>query len=136
MDISYQLMAMQAQLHRQLMKGLEETGLSAGQPKVLAFLKSHEGLSQKEIALACQLEPSSLTVLLKRMESQGLIERRHQAGSRKTRAVWLTERGHSAAARVVERFYEVERLAFEGVDETELAVFLRVCGKMLDNLRD
>ena len=135
MDITFPVMALQTQLHRQLMKGLEESGLSTGQPKVLAYLKSNEGESQKELAQACLLEPSSVTVLLQRMEKQGLIERRQREGDRKTRSIFLTECGHTLSALAVERFYEVERLAFEGVSEEEAAVFSRVCEKMLENLR-
>ena len=134
MEFSFPVMALQAQLHRRLMQGLEETGLSTGQPKVLAYLKSHEGQSQKDIARACLLEPGSLTVLLKRMEAQGLIERRLGEGDRKTRRIYLTEAGRTLAGRAVECFYEVESLAFEGVSEEEIAVFSRVCEKMLDNL--
>ena len=64
-DFSYTIMKLQSLFHRQLLKGLEGSGLSTGQPKVLAFLNSHEGLAQKEIARACQLEPGSVSVLLK-----------------------------------------------------------------------
>lgn len=136
MDLTFPLMQLQSRVHRQLMKGLEESGLSAGQPKVLAFLKSHEGLSQKEIARACLLEPSSLTVLLKRMERQSLIERRLEDGDRKTRHIWLTERGRQLAGQAVERFYAVEAQAFSGIPEEEIAVFARVCARMLDNLKE
>ena len=51
-DFSYTIMKLQSLFHRQLLKGLEGSGLSTGQPKVLAFLNSHEGLAQKEIARA------------------------------------------------------------------------------------
>ena len=45
-DFSFQLMRMQTLFHKRLLKDLEATGLSNGQPKVLAFLKSHEGLAK------------------------------------------------------------------------------------------
>ena len=127
-------MRMQARLHKQLMKGLEQTGLTTGQPKILAYLKSHQGRCQKEIAQACQLEPGSLTVLLNRMEKQGLIERRRRGGDRKTQYVYLTEQGLALAEAVVTRFYEVERLAFSGISEEEQAVFAHVCEEILRNL--
>ena len=44
-DFSYTIMKLQSLFHRQLLKGLEGSGLSTGQPKVLAFLNSHEGLA-------------------------------------------------------------------------------------------
>ena len=134
MDINHQAMNMQARIHKQLMKGLEDTGLSTGQPKVLAYLKSHEGNCQKEIAQVCQMEPSSLTVLLNRMEKQGMIERRYQGGNRKTRYIYLTEHGRTLARQVVERFYEVERRAFAGISEEDKEAFFRVCAEITENL--
>ena len=132
--IAYRIMSMQARIHKQLMKKLEHTGLSAGQPKVLAYLRSHEGRCQKEIAQACQIEPSSLTVLLNRMEKRGMIERRYREGNNKTRYIYLTEYGRGLAAQVVDCFYAVEQEALSGVPEEELAVFFRVCEEIVNNL--
>lgn len=134
-DLSHLMMVMQSLLMRQLMNGLADTELSTGQPKVLAYLKSHEGHSQKEIAAAILIEPGSLTVLLNRMEKQGMIERRFRDGDRRTRCVYLTPYGRKLAARVVEQFYAVEALAFRSIPEEERALFVRVCGEVLDNLR-
>ena len=134
-DLSHQMMAMQSLLLRQLMKGLDSTEVSTGQPKVLAYLKSHEGHVQKEIAAACLLEPGSLTVLLNRMEKQGMIERRFRDGDRRARCVYLTEYGRTLAEQVVARFYEVEELAFVGISEEERGLFLQVCGKVMENLK-
>ena len=133
-DLSNTMIHMQVLLHRRLMEGLAETGLSTGQPKVLAYLKSHEGRCQKEIAAACQLEPGSLTVLLNRMEKQGLIERRMEGGNRRSRHIYLSARGRVLAALVVERFYEVERAAIAGISGAERAVFARVCEEIIENL--
>ncbi len=133
-QITYLIMSMQAKIHKQLMKGLAQTELSTGQPKVLAFLKSHEGLCQRDVAQACLMEPSSLTVLLNRMEQQGMIERRYQGGNRKTRYIYLTEYGKDLAAQVVDRFYEVERKALAGIPEEEKETFFRVCRGIVNNL--
>ena len=132
-EASQQMMAMQSLLTRQLMKRLEHTGLSVGQPKVLAYLKSHEGHAQKEIAAACMIEPGSLTVLLNRMEKQGMIERRFRGNDRRTRCIYLTDLGRALAEQVIEQFYAVERLAFQGIAEEERRIFLHVCAEVLDN---
>ncbi len=134
-DLSHQMMALQTLVLRQLMKGLEGTEISTGQPKVLAYLKSHEGRVQKEIAAACLLEPGSLTVLLNRMERQGMIERRAREGDRRARCIYLTEYGQKLAERVVARFYEVERRAFEGISAEDRAAFARICGAVAENLK-
>ena len=125
-DLTYTMMHMQALLHRRLMDGLAETELSTGQPKVLAYLKSHEGRCQKEIAAACQLEPGSLTVLLNRMQRQGMIERRMEGNNRRSRHVYLSDYGRRLAVLVVERFYEVE----------ERAAFIRIGEQIIGNLKE
>ena len=134
-DFSFQLMRMQTLFHKRLLKDLEATGLSNGQPKVLAFLKSHEGRSQKEIAQACQLEPSSVTVLLKRMEQQGIIERRLREGDLKTRCVFLTGRGRELAACSVESFFRTQERALSGFREEEKAQLMDYCRRIVDNLQ-
>ena len=128
-------MRMQALFHRRLMKNLEPAELSTGQPKVLAFLKSHEGLSQKEIAQACLLEPGSVTVLLKRMEQQGIVERRQREGDKKSRCIFLTERGRSLADMSVESFFRTEELAFSGFTEEEKGQLMAFCERIVNNLQ-
>lgn len=133
-DFSYQLMKMQTLFHKQLLKGLEDTELSTGQPKVLAYLKAHEGKCQKDVAEACLIEPGSLTILLNRMEKQNMIERRFQGGNRKTRYIYLTEYGKKMADRVITRFYEVEKMAFNGFTEEETKSFRDLCAILVNNL--
>ena len=134
-DFSFQLMRMQTLFHKRLLKDLEATGLSNGQPKVLAFLKSHEGRSQKEIAQACQLEPSSVTILLKRMEQQGIIERRLHERDQKTRCVFLTGRGRELAACSVESLFRTQERALSGFREEEKTQLMDYCRRIVDNLQ-
>lgn len=135
-DFSFLLMRMQSLFHKRLLKDLEPTELSTGQPKVLAFLRSHEGLSQKEIARACQLEPGSVTVLLKRMEKQGIVERRVREGDQKSRYIFLTDRGRELAGTSVESFYRTEELAFSGFTEEEKTRLMAYCERIIDNLEN
>ena len=128
------IIRMQALLHRRLMEELTETELSTGQPKVLAYLKFHDGSCQKDIAAACMLEPGSLTVLLNRMEKQGLLERRMEGSNRRSRFIFLSERGRQLAALVAESFEAVERLAFSGISPEDSADFERICQKIIGNL--
>ena len=133
-DFSYQSMKMQSLFHKQLLKGLEYTELSTGQPKVLAYLQSHGGKCQKEVAEACLIEPGSLTILLNRMEKQNMIERRFQGGNRKTRYIYLTEYGKEMADRVIKRFYEVEEMAFNSFTDEEKKRFGDLCTIIINNL--
>ena len=107
MDTSfhYLLAASAALFQRKVMAGLSDSGLTAGQPKVLDYLGLHDGSMQKDIAAGCQIDPATLTGLLNRMEEKGLIQRRVQPGDRRSFHVYLTEQGRDRQ-RLVRRTLE------------------------------
>ena len=49
-SLHYLIMANRMLVQRGLLERLKNTGLTIGQPKVLDYLKDHDGSSQKEIA--------------------------------------------------------------------------------------
>lgn len=87
----YLSMANHMMVQKKLMEQLKDTGLTLGQPKVLDYLKDHDGASQKEIAAGCLIEAGSLTSILNRMEEKGLIERKMLNGNRRTFHIFMTE---------------------------------------------
>ncbi|MBM6924731.1 MarR family winged helix-turn-helix transcriptional regulator [Pseudoflavonifractor phocaeensis] len=107
MDTSfhYLLAASAALFQRKVMAGLSDSGLTAGQPKVLDYLGLHDGSMQKDIAAGCQIDPATLTGLLNRMEEKGLIQRRVQPEDRRSFHVYLTEQGRDRQ-RLVRRTLE------------------------------
>ena len=42
-------MAEQSMFHKELLSRLKDTGLTIGQPKILDYLKDHDGAGQKDI---------------------------------------------------------------------------------------
>ncbi len=65
-------------LQKLIMQALEDTGLTSGQPKILDYLREHDGCIQKDLADACHVDAATIVGLLNRMESGGLLA----AGSR------------------------------------------------------
>lgn len=138
MDTSfhYLLMANQALLHKKLLTGLKDTELSLGQPKVLEYLKEHNGFSQKDIARGCHIEAGSLTSVLGRMEEKGMIERKMLNGNRRSLYVFLTEKGERLQQVVEKEFAFLEEKAFEGISEGEKENFMDVFSRIYDNLME
>ena len=66
-SLHYLMMANQMLVQKALMERVKESGLTIGQPKVLDYLKDHDGSSQKDIARACFIEAGSLTTILNGM---------------------------------------------------------------------
>lgn len=136
MDTSfhYLLMANQSLLHKKLLSGLNDTGLTLGQPKVLDYLKEHNGASQKEIAAGCHIEAASLTSVLSRMEEKGMIERRMLNGNRRSLYVFLTDTGKELQKAVEQEFSGIEEAAFAGISEEEKEDFMDTFFKIYKNL--
>lgn len=120
----YMLMTNHMLLQKQLLAALRETGLTAGQPKVLDYLRDHNGASQKEIARGCRIEPGSLTSVLNRMEEKGMIERRMLRGNRRTFYIYLTDKGEELLKVVEKEFEKLEKKVFKGLSLEEQKSFM------------
>ena len=130
----YLLMANQALLHKRLLNGLSDTCLTLGQPKVLDYLKEHNGVSQKEIAAGCHIEAASLTSILSRMEEKGMIERKMLNSNRRSLYVFLTDFGKELCDTVEQEFRNIEEIAFAGITEEEQQKFMDTFIKIYGNL--
>ena len=120
----YLIMAEHSMFQKELLAKLKYSGLTIGQPKVLDYLKDHDGTSQKDIARGCHIEPGALTTLLNRMEESGLVERRMMNGNRRSLYVFLTDKGKEQLELVTAAFAEMEAEAFRGLSETERKTFM------------
>ena len=112
---------------------LKDTGLTLGQPKVLDYLKDHDGVSQKEIAAGCLIEAGSLTSILNRMEEKDLIERKILNGNRRTFHIFMTESGKKNQE---EAFKKIEKTALNGISEEEQKQFMDIFCRIYRNLAD
>ena len=132
----YLSMANHMMVQKKLMEQLKDTGLTLGQPKVLDYLKDHDGASQKEIAAGCLIEAGSLTSILNRMEEKGLIERKMLNGNRRTFHIFMTESGKKNQKLVEETFEMIEETALNNVSEEEQKVFMEIFLRIYRNLAE
>ena len=132
----YLSMANHMMVQKKLMEQLKDTGLTLGQPKVLDYLKDHDGASQKEIAAGCLIEAGSLTSILNRMEEKNLIERRMLNGNRRTFHIFMTESGKKSQKLVEEVFREIETTAWKDISPEEAEAFMAVYHKIYKNLSE
>ena len=132
----YLSMANHMMVQKKLMEQLKDTGLTLGQPKVLDYLKDHDGASPKEIAAGCLIEAGSLTSILNRMEEKGLIERKMLNGNRRTFHIFMTESGKKNQKLVEETFEKIEETALNNVSEEEQKVFMEIFLRIYRNLAE
>ena len=138
MDDSFHYLSMinHMTIQKKLMEQLKNTGLTLGQPKVLDYLKDHDGVSQKEIAAGCLIEAGSLTSILNRMEEKGLIERKILNGNRRTFHIFMTESGKENQKLVEEAFKKIDKTALNGISEEEQKLFMDIFCRIYRNLTD
>jgi DNA-binding MarR family transcriptional regulator len=74
---------------------LEPMGLTHPQYLVMLALWEHEQLSVKELSRLLQLDPGTLSPLLKRLESADLIRRQRDSRDERLLAVTVTESGRA-----------------------------------------
>lgn len=132
--LHYLIMANQMLVQKALLEQLKDIGLTIGQPKILDYLKEHDGSNQKEIAKACFLEAGSLTTILNKMEEKGLIERRILNGNRRSFHIFLTAVGKEKQQLVDTAFSEIEKKALADISEKEFEQFMSVYHRIYSNL--
>lgn len=130
----YLIMEEHSIFQKELLNRLKDTGLTIGQPKVLDYLKDHDGAGQKEIARGCHIEPGTLTTILNRMEDAGLVERRMLNGNRRSLYVFLTGKGKEQLKLVTEAFSGMEEEAFRGISKTERELFMDLMLRVYENI--
>lgn len=130
----YMLMAVQALVQKKLLNELKSTGLTAGQPKILDYLRSHNGVSQKEIAHGCHIEAGSLTSVLNRMEENHLVQRKMLNGNRRTYYIFLTEKGSCLADIVDKTFKEIEAELFLDISLEDKQLFSSIFSQIYNHI--
>ena len=84
--------------HKSVIYGFEllkEENIHPRQMPLIIHLKKCEGCTQKELAEKMQVKPSTLNVMIGRMEKNGYIEKKQdEKDSRKSR-IYFTEKGRS-----------------------------------------
>lgn len=127
-------------VQKSLVTSIKDSELTPGQPKILDYLQNHNGCVQKEIAKGCHIEPASITVILKGMESKGYIERKMLNGDRRSLYVFLTEKGKKYIEYLNEKFDKVENTALKNFSEDEKQqlndLLMRVYENMIANEKE
>ncbi len=133
-SLHYLLMANHLLFQKTLLTGIKDTELTSGQPKVLDYLRDHDGTVQKDIALACHIEPATLTSVLAGMEGKGLITRKPLNGNRRSLYVYLTDSGKELAMRVDAEFDTIEKKALSGFTPSEEAQLNALLSRIKNNM--
>ena len=124
--------------HRLLRKRFEARaagyGLSTAQWRLLARLVKDEGSTQARLAEFLEIEPISVSRLVDRMEASGWVMRKQDAGDRRVRMIFPTEKSRNAFAAVKAIAGDIYDEALTGLSSAERRALISGLEKLVDNL--
>ncbi len=98
--ICYRLKSTMKRVEKHFGQVLEEYGVTMAQSFILFALLEKDGCALTEIGNRTQIDNSSLTTMVDKLEKEALVERRPYAQDRRVVALYLTEKGRELAQKV------------------------------------
>jgi DNA-binding MarR family transcriptional regulator len=122
-------------IHRQRAEeALTRLGLHVGQELLLLQLWQEDGASQSRLAEAMEVDLSTISKTVLRMERAGLLFRSPDTEDARISRVYLTERGRALHEPVVQIWHAWEARLVEGQTEVEQMLLRRLLRQMITNL--
>lgn len=103
---------------------LAELGLHPGHEVVLLALAAHGPQNQKELAAEANCEPPSITVMVRKLEAAGLVERAPSADDGRARVVSLTQKGSELIEPLKRRWRTLAEETVAGIDDDAVTELL------------
>lgn len=128
--ISNRLRNRSQEVHTQL-------GIGSAQGKILNYVlveSEAHSVYQKDLEREFGLRPSTVTEMLNALEQKKLIQRVSDEWDGRYKKIVFTEKARSMKDRIRQEVEETEHLLLQGIAEQEKQEFLRIAGKMLQNL--
>ena len=109
-------------------------GLSVGYMPIFFALAADEALTQRDLAIAAQVEQPTMAATLARMERDGLIERRANPDDGRSALISLSEAGRSKLPAVHAAAAEANGRAAAELSETERRQLLSLLTRVAETL--
>lgn len=114
-----------------------QLGVTQAQGRVLEFIlveSVHRQLCQKDIEREFDLRPSTVTELLKNLEERGMIQRISSERDGRYRWIQFTEAAGDIRLELQKQIQKTEAQMIRGISSGDMETFMKVAGKMLENL--
>ncbi len=122
-----------------LFSELEDIKLHPGQPPILLLLLNQNNLTQIDIANKVCVKPSTIAIMLRKMEKNGLIEKKIDKKDRRVFYICLTEKGKLLAEKTKQIMKEVESKITYQLKDDEKNNLIEILSKILiqiDKIKD
>ena len=101
---------------------------------VVSYLAICDGITQLDLVNATHLRASTISVILKNLENEGIVQRKRDKKDLRILRVYLTDKGKQIDKSNIERVQATDALALEGLDDSEKQELMRLLKKIRNNL--
>ena len=101
---------------------------------VLSLLAIGDGVTQRSLVEETHLRPPTVSVIIGKMEDEGMVERRRNPDDRRETIIYLTDYGREVDMKGIANIKATDELALKGLDGNEIETLMRLLGKMRSNL--
>lgn len=112
---------------------LSENGVFQGQDEILFLISFKDGLKPSEIAKYLHTSLASISVSLKRLEKQGLLEKGNDENDARISHIHITEKGRTALKNIDRNLRGYQEKVFSGFSNEELEQFRRFLDRVVYN---
>lgn len=113
---------------------LRDLKIHPGQCGMLWGLSQNDGLSQKELAKKMRITPPSITVMIRKMEAEGLIKKKQDEKDQRITRIYITDKGREIAEHMDDVLCQLEKEVFANMSEQEIMLLHRLLLQMKENL--
>lgn len=115
-----------------------QIGLTFGQghARILDSLLIKDHITQRELADICQMDATTMSRSLDRLEEAGYLIRERDPGCRRSFLICLTENGTEEAVKVRQALQFVDQQIWKGFTPEEMEGFCSCLEKICDNLEN
>ena len=108
--------------------------LGQGQPRILNCLFLEGPLSQRQLALLCGIDDSTMSRSIDRLAEAELVRREPDPACRRSLLIHLTEEGRQAAEKITAAFDREDEVLLRGISPGQTAQLAALLEIMRENL--
>lgn len=113
---------------------MQELGVGAGQPKLLAYLAEHGPCHQKQLADYYEVDPANVSRMVDSLEKGGFVTRRPDGKNRRRDLLAVTDKGRQAGAYWREQCDQVDQMMLKGLTDQERERFADALARAYQNV--
>lgn len=113
---------------------MDQMHLHPGQVPVVMALSKYGGLSQRELSDKLTVRPSTMAVMLRRMERTGLVRRMPDRKDQRIFRVFLSEKGQTLVDQMRDMIENLDEECVSGFTREEVILLKRFMNQIRENL--